>query len=275
MNRAVPSPPMEPSPHEAMWRDQPTDPLATCWPDFVDCSRRLDSEAPFLDRAVGPTPCRILDAALGIGCESVYLAQQHHTVTGNEVNPAFRAIAKARIEAARVPVRITAFDWRQLPTAFAEGAFDVVLLLGNSFCLAASRYEAIAIGKFLDSTVGAGVRGVCAAFDLSSKQGEVIANHVVIGVQSLLSGLKGRQFKSSDVARAFIVGELQQGITSLIEAHARGHYDNHATTLGLAVREQEQRWIEFQGAAAREVISLANGYFVSRSGGRGPAPPPR
>jgi glycine/sarcosine N-methyltransferase len=111
------------------------DPLASRWPAFVDCKRRIETEGPFLLHSLNhPSDC-ILDAAMGIGCESVFLAKRGLRVTGNEISPKFRALASAYARHEDVNLRMTSVDWRDLSTAFLGKAFDMVLLLGNSLCL--------------------------------------------------------------------------------------------------------------------------------------------
>jgi 2-polyprenyl-3-methyl-5-hydroxy-6-metoxy-1,4-benzoquinol methylase len=118
------------------WQGKVTNTLAQCWEAFVDCPQRLVSEAPFLRRAINryKRP-RVLDAAMGIGCEVLWLVEQGVEVVGNEIEVDLQAIAQRRASAAGVTINTTAVDWRCLTEAFGEKQFDVVLLLGNSLSL--------------------------------------------------------------------------------------------------------------------------------------------
>lgn len=117
------------------WSGECDDALARRWPDFVDPSKRLVKEAPFLKSLINRYGTRVLDAAMGIGCESVFLAKCGFQVTGNEISSSFRRIALARARVENAPMKVTAIDWRNLAQVFDSDSFDVVLLLGNSLCL--------------------------------------------------------------------------------------------------------------------------------------------
>jgi SAM-dependent methyltransferase len=120
---------------EGEWSGECEDTLAQRWPDFVDPSKRLVKEAPFLEALINRYGTRVLDAAMGIGCESVFLAKCGSQVTGNEISSRFRRIALARARLENAPMKVTAIDWRNLAKVFDPDSFDVVLLLGNSLCL--------------------------------------------------------------------------------------------------------------------------------------------
>jgi SAM-dependent methyltransferase len=110
--------------------------LATYWGDFVDCEKRLVREAPFLLSICGvPDKTQILDAALGIGCESIFLLQQGYQVRSNEIEPDLAEISKKKATRVNVELNITQCDWRQLTSGYRPGSFDVILVLGNSLCL--------------------------------------------------------------------------------------------------------------------------------------------
>jgi SAM-dependent methyltransferase len=110
--------------------------LAAQWGSFVDCPKRLMTEAPFLNSVLRDTHNDIiLDACTGIGCESIYLSKLGYKVTSNEIDPGLRTIADANGKAAGVDLSLTSVDWREIDGAFESNAFHKVLLLGNSLGL--------------------------------------------------------------------------------------------------------------------------------------------
>lgn len=123
------------SPSEARWNGECEDPLVARWPDFVNYSKRLETEGPFLRGVVRQYGVRVLDAAMGIGCESIFLTKEGAQVTGNEINPGFREHAREKARVEKVELKVTAIDWRNLAKVFEPDSFDVILLLGNSLCL--------------------------------------------------------------------------------------------------------------------------------------------
>lgn len=118
------------------WEGKVTNTLARHWEEFVDSPQRLASEAPFLRRVINSyeRPC-VLDAAMGIGCEVLWLIEQGVEVIGNEIEGDLQATAKRRGCEAGVTFNTTALDWRCLTESFGEKQFDVILLLGNSLAL--------------------------------------------------------------------------------------------------------------------------------------------
>jgi len=118
------------------WKGKVTNTLAQRWEEFVDCPQRLASEAPFLLRAINSYERPyVLDAAMGIGCEVLWLVEQGVEVVGNEIEGDLQVIAKRRGNEAGVTFNTTAVDWRCLTESFGEKQFDIVLLLGNSLAL--------------------------------------------------------------------------------------------------------------------------------------------
>jgi SAM-dependent methyltransferase len=114
------------------------DPLVTRWGEFVDCRKRLIAEAPFLDAVFarfGPPPRRLLDAAMGMGCEVVYLTLAGDAVVGNEINPRLAELAVIHAKTRKVQIETTAYDWREFDSFFPPDSFDGIVLLGNSFSL--------------------------------------------------------------------------------------------------------------------------------------------
>lgn len=117
------------------WQGECDGRLAERWTDFVGCNRRLETEGPFLLNILGRRGVRVLDAAMGIGCESIFLARHGFRVTGNEISPTFRRLAEGRAQSEAVRFDVTAIDWTNLSAVFGRNTFDAVLILGNSLCL--------------------------------------------------------------------------------------------------------------------------------------------
>jgi len=128
------------------WQGECDGYLAERWTDFVDCKRRLETEGPFLLNVLGRRRTDVLDAAMGIGCESVFLAKNGFRITGNEISPTFRQIAEGRAQKEGVRFEVTTIDWTNLSAALGRDAFNAVLILGNSLCLlrdAEARVQAV------------------------------------------------------------------------------------------------------------------------------------
>lgn len=80
----------------------------------------------------------VLDAAAGIGSDSVFLLERGFTVWSNEVDIRLADAAQRYAESRNAPLHLTSFLWETLPKSFEhEGnmRFDAVLVLGNSLCL--------------------------------------------------------------------------------------------------------------------------------------------
>ena len=128
------------------WTANINDPLALCWARFVDCPMRLRTIGPFLQRVLSDFPHpTVLDAAMGIGCEAVWMAQQGVDVTGNEISPVLREVAAKRADEHRVSLRMSSVDWRDL----GDAQHDVVLLLGNSLSMMHDERDRIAAARAL------------------------------------------------------------------------------------------------------------------------------
>ncbi len=110
--------------------------LAAHWPSFVDCPKRLITEAPFLQRITENFETEpILDACAGIGCESIYLRSKGLEVISNEIDPDLRAVASGIASSQRVRLRFASVDWRSICDAFPVASFETILLMGNSLGL--------------------------------------------------------------------------------------------------------------------------------------------
>jgi glycine/sarcosine N-methyltransferase len=112
--------------------------LAEQWEDYVDPPARQAVLGPFLDSILQDHPV-VLDAASGIGCESIYLLQNEskaYSVFSNEVDGRFAGVAMQRADRAHVNMRLTKHRWESLPAALdGNMRFNAVLVLGNSICM--------------------------------------------------------------------------------------------------------------------------------------------
>lgn len=124
--------PLTPNP---LWQGECGDSLAARWPEFVDYPKRLETEAPFLLGLAKKYGTRILDAAMGIGCESVFLTGCGLQLTSNEISGAFQKVAAEYARGQDVVLNATSIDWRDLAQVFPRESFDLTLVLGNSLCL--------------------------------------------------------------------------------------------------------------------------------------------
>lgn len=110
--------------------------LAKSWPGFVNCEKRLVTEAPFLRRVLSHYKDGIVfDAALGTGCDTIFLIQQGFTVISNEINPSLLEIAIGSALRHGVTMNVNSFDWRSIGNRMSENSVDAIILLGNSLCL--------------------------------------------------------------------------------------------------------------------------------------------
>ena len=114
-----------------------SDELALRWDDYVDCRKRLLLEAPFLKNVLGENHnIRILDAAMGLGCESIYLAKEgYNNICGNEIDSRLLLQANRKAERLHVPLPTSQYYWEELADRYVPESFDVILMLGNSLCL--------------------------------------------------------------------------------------------------------------------------------------------
>lgn len=115
--------------------------LVERWKDFVDFPLRMKTEGPFLLANVEPNNQPVLDAAAGLGYESIFLAKNGFQVVANEIDPSFAFKAKSLASALGLKIKFTAIDWTNLKEKFRGQKFGTVLLLGNSFCLIKDRHQ--------------------------------------------------------------------------------------------------------------------------------------
>jgi hypothetical protein len=110
--------------------------LGRLWERYVDPRSRDDGRlGAFLCNALAGRQY-ILDAAAGIGSDSVYLIEQGYSVWSNEVDIRLAEAAEDYAATRRRPLQLTSVLWETLPQSL-EGnmRFEAVLVLGNSLCL--------------------------------------------------------------------------------------------------------------------------------------------
>ncbi|MDP1845672.1 MAG: class I SAM-dependent methyltransferase [Candidatus Moranbacteria bacterium] len=107
--------------------------LVDMWGDLIDWKKRREGENGFLiDQLRKHNVRRVFDAALGDGCDSIYLLQKGFDVTSNEIDKTFLAKALQNAKANNVQLKITSLDWRELDKELEIESFDAVIILGNS-----------------------------------------------------------------------------------------------------------------------------------------------
>jgi SAM-dependent methyltransferase len=107
--------------------------LISMWREFIDWEKRRRGEDNFLVNQFHKHNVRkVFDAALGDGCDSIYLLKQGFDVTSNEIDKIFldKALENAKVE--NVKLKITSLDWRKLDEELEQSSFDAVICLGNS-----------------------------------------------------------------------------------------------------------------------------------------------
>jgi SAM-dependent methyltransferase len=119
------------------------------WVDFVDPERRLQTERPFLYDLLTGSRLEVFDAGLGMGVEATFFAKRGCIVTGNEISEGFRNLARTYAAKYGVNFEITSVDWRELDLTFGRSGFDLLLLLGNSFCLLPDPDDRILVARNL------------------------------------------------------------------------------------------------------------------------------
>lgn len=120
--------------------------LAMYWPDFVNCDKRLKSEGPFLHKILDRYKRgSILDAALGMGCESFFLMQSGFHVISNEIDKALRTLASKNAGEIGIHLDIRDYDWRSISSCYSGPPPDAIILMGNSLALLNDFYEVEAV----------------------------------------------------------------------------------------------------------------------------------
>ncbi len=102
---------------------------------YADWEASVKRQAAALDGIVreffGPTSRRILDAACGIGTQSIGLAALGYTVTAIDISPAEVAQARRLAQQRNLAIDSRVADMRALPD-FTSGSFDVVIACDNA-----------------------------------------------------------------------------------------------------------------------------------------------
>ena len=107
--------------------------LAEVWNKFIDWEKRRKGEGDFLVSQLNAFRCRkILNAALGDGCDTIYLLKEGFEVENNEIDPAYFRKAIENATRYGFNLKITNYDWRDFQSKFQPNIFDAVLVLGNS-----------------------------------------------------------------------------------------------------------------------------------------------
>ena len=89
--------------------------LASNWPAFVDCEKRLKTEAHFLLPLLNHLKHgTIFDAAMGMGCESIFLLRNGFNVVSNEIDSDLVSHALNLAKEYSVHLNLKSYDWRLL-----------------------------------------------------------------------------------------------------------------------------------------------------------------
>ncbi|HST33332.1 MAG TPA: hypothetical protein VLJ80_07400 [Solirubrobacteraceae bacterium] len=112
--------------------------LASAWGAYVDVHARMDPRgrvARMLDSELqGRT--YILDAAAGMGCESVYLLKRGFSVESNEIDPFLALEAEQLAQRHGMSLRLSHHLWETMyATMSGNFKFDATLVLGNALSL--------------------------------------------------------------------------------------------------------------------------------------------
>ena len=108
--------------------------IAAMWGRFVDWEKRRLGEDGFLEKQLALHGAEsVLNAALGDGCDAIYLAKKGFQVIGNEIERNWRELAARNAEIHNVMVPTIGYDWRKLD--FADDEFDATICMGNSLCM--------------------------------------------------------------------------------------------------------------------------------------------
>jgi len=114
--------------------------LSQYWADFVDCNRRLRTECSFLTKTLNKyRNGTLLDAAMGTGCESIYLLKSGYNVISNEIDQGLIGVARQHAENENVILKISSVDWLNFSSYYENASIDCIILFGNSLCLLEER----------------------------------------------------------------------------------------------------------------------------------------
>jgi hypothetical protein len=133
--------------------------IAVRWSDYVDVGERLRSDGPFatfLREAVSDAEW-VIDAAAGIGCESILLQEFNRGVVSNEVDANLSEQAELLADSHGKRLDLRHHSWQELPTALEGGGrFNAIVCLGNSLCLVRSPKQQSQILKGFGSKLHTG-----------------------------------------------------------------------------------------------------------------------
>jgi class 3 adenylate cyclase/SAM-dependent methyltransferase len=126
--------------------------LADAWDEFVSPKRRVSKLGPFIEKQIeeaGIVKAVILDAAMGVGCDSAYLTEKGYDVVSNEIDSRLIAHALERAGQNGNEIDIRRFDWRHFEHLAEAESFNVVLALGNSLsCLSSAAEVRSVLSRF-------------------------------------------------------------------------------------------------------------------------------
>ena len=112
--------------------------LAAEWPEYIGLEHRREHFGVFLNdlladiRAEG----QVLDAAAGVGSETLELVHNKYTVVPNEVDGEMKKQLLANAERAKRSVLVLTHPWEHLYERLENQLrFEVVLVTGNSLCM--------------------------------------------------------------------------------------------------------------------------------------------
>jgi SAM-dependent methyltransferase len=131
--------------------------LSDNWKRFALPDERLHQTGPLIEGVVArlgkpKSDVWILDAATGVGFETVYLLKEGYFVQANEIEASLRDAADryAREQGTPIPgAQFSSSDWLELDQGHQAGQYDIVLVLGNSLChLDTTEQVTVALGQF-------------------------------------------------------------------------------------------------------------------------------
>jgi 2-polyprenyl-3-methyl-5-hydroxy-6-metoxy-1,4-benzoquinol methylase len=131
--------------------------LSSAWEHFCEPVERIKHTVPFLKAVTEKVPreasdVRVFDAATGIGIETTALIRGGFFVAANEIESSLREVANAYAQRHQVRIPAARFshtDWLHLDEEHDRGAYDIVLVMGNSLChLEGMEQLQTAIGQF-------------------------------------------------------------------------------------------------------------------------------
>jgi SAM-dependent methyltransferase len=113
---------------------------------YDDVETRLGTTTPGVRAALVslPSRARVLDAACGIGLDTLALERRGFAVTASDASAEMVALTQARCHDAGVNVSVIESRWADLTGSVGNGIFDAVLCAGNSIAHCVDRDDMIA-----------------------------------------------------------------------------------------------------------------------------------